>query len=205
VLVVWQLLALSRDLSLLSAHPSWSIAIGCLRYALYAIFLSAPAVVFLVHGPPSASDDRIVIRVAAILASFLLILLGLLVPSGPMLFKVPLTIETAALMTTLIGAALAVCAVCTLGMNFSFGPEARQLVVRGPYRIVRHPVYLAEILMSCGVLLSNLRLTMVAGECAVVALQIVRIHAEDRLLGNTFPMFHEFESVTRFRLVPGVW
>jgi protein-S-isoprenylcysteine O-methyltransferase Ste14 len=176
-----------------------------LRSALYAAFLFIPVVVFLLHDPPSASDDRIVIRAAAIVASFLLILLGLLAPSGPVLFRVALTVEVAALAMTLVGAMLAVCAVGTLGMNFSFGPEARQLVMRGPYRLVRHPVYLAEILMSCGVLLSNLRLTILVGECAVFALQVLRIRAEERLLAKTFPAFGQFVSVTRSRLVPGVW
>lgn len=205
VLVVWQVTALWRDVSALDAHLSWSVAAGCLRCALYAVFLSVPIVVFLVHEPPSASDDRIAIRASAIVASFLLILLGLLAPSGPTLLHVSLKVEVAALAITLVGAMLAVCAVGVLGMNFSFGPEARQLVVRGPYLLVRHPIYLAEVLMSCGVLLSNLRLTMLVGECAVVVLQIIRIRAEERLLANAFPAFQEFVSVTCSRLVPGVW
>ncbi len=90
-------------------------------------------------------------------------------------------------------------------MNFSYWPEARQLVVRGPYRVVRHPVYLAEIVMSSAVLISSMRLTLVVGEFVVVVLQLVRIRAEERLLAGTFPVFGEFKATTPYRLIPGLW
>ncbi len=106
---------------------------------------------------------------------------------------------------TLVGVALGVYAMVTLGMNFSFWPEARRLVVCGPYRLVRHPIYFAEITMSAGALILNLRLTMVVGEFIVVVLVIVRIHVEERLLGTTFPGFKEFETATHHRLIPGIW
>lgn len=70
---------------------------------------------------------------------------------------------------------------------------------------MRHPVYLAEILMSSGVLATDLRLTMLFGEAVVIVLQITRIRAEEALLIRTFPAFEEFEVTTRHRLIPGVW
>ena len=189
----------------LVTHPTLAVAIGCLRSALYVVFLSIPAVVLLLHDPPAASDDRILVRALAIVTTFFLILLGLLAPSGPVLFRVPLTVEAAALAMTLVGVALGVYAMATLGMNFSFWPEARRLVVCGPYRLVRHPVYFAELIMSAGALMLNLRLTMVVGEFLAVVLVIVRINVEERLLGDTFPTFKEFETATRHRLLPGIW
>ena len=90
-------------------------------------------------------------------------------------------------------------------MNFSYWPEARQLVARGPYRFVRHPVYLAEITMSSAVLISRMRLTLVAGEFVVIVLQLVRIRAEEQLLTDTFPNFEEFRVMTPYRLIPGLW
>jgi protein-S-isoprenylcysteine O-methyltransferase Ste14 len=90
-------------------------------------------------------------------------------------------------------------------MNFSYWPEARQLVVRGPYRFVRHPVYLAEIVMSSAVLLSSMRVTLVVGEFVVIILQLVRIRAEEGLLAGTFPIFRAFQTMTPYRLIPGLW
>lgn len=203
--MVWQIWSLGADTRVLVTHPTLAVAIGCLRSGLYVAFLSIPTVVLLLHDPPAASDDRILIRSLAIVTTFFLILLGLFAPSGPVLFRVPLTVEVAALATTLVGVALGVYAMATLGMNFSFWPEARRLVVCGPYRLVRHPIYFAEITMSAGALILNLRLTMVVGEFIVVVLVIVRIHVEERLLATTFPGFREFETATHYRLIPGIW
>jgi len=205
ILVIWQIWALAADSRVFIAHPTLAVAVGCLRSVLYVAFLSIPVAVLLLHDPPAASDNRILVRSLAVVTTFFLILLGLLAPSGPVLFRVPLTVDAAALAMTLVGVILGVYAMATLGMNFSFWPEARRLVVCGPYRLVRHPVYLAEIIMSAGALILNLRLTMVVGEIIVVVLVIVRIHVEERLLGSTFPAFREFETTTHHRLIPGIW
>jgi protein-S-isoprenylcysteine O-methyltransferase Ste14 len=110
-----------------------------------------------------------------------------------------------ALAMTLIGVALAVASAHSLGANFSFGPQGRALVVRGPYRLVRHPIYLAELAMIVGVTVVNPRLVPVVGALVVVVLQLVRIRAEERLLKSTFPGFSRYATMTRFRLVPLVW
>jgi protein-S-isoprenylcysteine O-methyltransferase Ste14 len=205
ILLLWQMAVLVHMGSLVIHHPSSADVIGFLRGGLYAVFLSIPVAVFLLQDPPAAQDDRLLVRAAALIATFLLILLGILAPSGPRLISVSVRVEMAALVATVLGAAFAVAAMIKLGMSFSFRPEARKLVTNGPYRVIRHPVYLAEIVMSCGVLIASMRLTLVLGESIVIALQVVRIRAEERLLDRTLPAFKEFESATRYRLIPGLW
>jgi protein-S-isoprenylcysteine O-methyltransferase Ste14 len=205
VLVVWQFTALVQMSSTVVHGHGWNVGIGLLRGGLYTIFLSIAVVALFIQGQPSRSDDRFGSRAVSILATFLLIVLGLLAPLGPSLLRASLVVEWIALVTTLIGVTLALCAVSVLGTNFSFWPEARRLVVRGPYRFVRHPIYLAEILMSTGVLIANPRLTMVIGECLVVGMQIVRVGKEERLLATTFPTFDSFTSQTHYRILPGIW
>jgi protein-S-isoprenylcysteine O-methyltransferase Ste14 len=204
-LMLWQLTALQRDAVLLAHVPTWAGALGCLRAGLYEVFLSVPTIAFLRHDPPSRRDDRIQIRAAAVVATFLLVTLGVLAPAGPVLFQTPVSLATASFAVTLVGATLAVFAATTLGMNFSFGPEVRQLVTHGPYRVIRHPAYLAELMMSLGVLLPDPRLTLVVGEATVIGLQVLRIRAEERLLAASVPEFGTFESATRYRLIPGIW
>ena len=80
------------------------------------------------------------------------------------------------------------------------------LVVTGPYRLLRHPMYLAELLMLFGVVVGTVRLTTLVGALSVVGLQIYRIHAEEKLLQGAFPAtFADFTARTRFRLIPLLW
>jgi protein-S-isoprenylcysteine O-methyltransferase Ste14 len=205
ILVVWQMIAVEHDSLIVIRHPSGTVIVACIRAGLYTVFLSIPVAAFLAHDPPVAQDDRPHIRGAALVATFLLIALGLLAPSGPRLLSLNALTETVALVVTLVGVAFAVAAMVSLGMSFSFWPEARQLVVHGPYRLVRHPIYLAEIVMSSAILIPRMQLTLILGELFVVTLQLLRIQAEERLLAQTFLTFGEFREMTPYRLIPGVW
>jgi protein-S-isoprenylcysteine O-methyltransferase Ste14 len=204
-LVFWQLGSLVPALRGLNAHPGWTMVGVCLRSVLYALFLCFPIAAFLTHEPPRTRDGRLRVECAAIASTFLLAGLGLLAPGGPVLWRSSPVVVGIALAATLAGVTLAVASAYSLGANFSFGPQGRTLVVRGPYRLVRHPIYLAELAMIAGVSMADVRLIPMIGAGTVVVLQLVRIRAEERLLGSTFPGFSRYAAVTRFRLVPLVW
>ena len=94
----------------------------------------------------------------------------------------------------------------SLGPSFSITPEARDLVVTGPYRLLRLPVYLAELMMIVGIVAGYARFTTIVGALGVLGLQIYRIQVEERLLRGSFPAtFADFTSRTRYRLVPLLW
>jgi protein-S-isoprenylcysteine O-methyltransferase Ste14 len=204
-LALWQLGALVSALRELNVDPGWIRLGECLRIMLYVFFLCFPIAAFLTHEPPRSRDGRLVVTCAAITASFLLAGLALLVPSGPEFWHPPPQVMEVALAVTMIGAALAVVSAQSLGASFSFGPQGRALVVRGPYRLVRHPIYLAELLMILGVTVVDPRLVPILGALCVAGLQLVRIRAEEQLLRSTFPGFNAYAAVTRHRLIPLVW
>ena len=204
-LVLWQLGGLVSQLQELNAHPGWLVLGVCLRSVLYALFLCFPIAAFLTHEPPHSRDSRLLVTSAAVAATFLLTGLDLLAPSGPELWRSSPTVVAIALALTLIGVSMAVAGAHSLGASFSFGPQCRALVVRGPYRLVRHPIYLAETAMIVGVTVVDPRLVPLLGALVVIVLQVVRIHAEERLLRSTFPGFSSYAAVTRSRLVPLVW
>jgi len=204
-LVLWQLGALISELQEFNVHPGWTVLGECLRSVLYALFLCFPIAAFLTHEPPRSRDGRLLVTCAAVAATFLLAGVGLLVPRGPMLWRTSTAVVGIALVITLIGVGLAIASAHSLGASFSFGPQGRALVVRGPYRLVRHPIYLAELFMILGVTVVDLQLVPILGALVVVGLQLVRIRAEERLLRSTFPGFSGYAAVTRFRLVPLVW
>ena len=101
------------------------------------------------------------------------------------------------------GATGVVLSLGTLGRSFAVLPVPRAIVAHGPYRWVRHPAYLSELIMvtaaaSClswsGAVLFILAVGMFA----------VRIHAEETVL-SIDPAFHQYRRSVRYRLIPLVW
>jgi protein-S-isoprenylcysteine O-methyltransferase Ste14 len=72
--------------------------------------------------------------------------------------------------------------------SFGIVPEARELKTTGPYRFVRHPVYLGQFLAQAGVLLFFARTNVVwiGLYCVFVGLQLYRSKLEDRVLADAF-------------------
>jgi protein-S-isoprenylcysteine O-methyltransferase Ste14 len=92
-------------------------------------------------------------------------------------------------------------AVLVLGRCFGVLPEARGLVTRGPYGLVRHPVYLGELGACAGLVLAaptvwNL---FVAGVFA--GAQALRMRLEEKELDEQFPQYARY-AVETPRLVP---
>ena len=75
----------------------------------------------------------------------------------------------------------------------------------GPYRLVRHPMYVGSILMYPGTALMlgskwALLLSAVMG-----LLLVVRTALEDRTLQRELRDYEHYALTTRYRLIPGVW
>jgi protein-S-isoprenylcysteine O-methyltransferase Ste14 len=84
---------------------------------------------------------------------------------------------------------------------FSILPEARGLVRTGPYRFVRHPLYLGEFIATAGMLLTAFSPLTIVVFGIFAALQLRRIAAEEKVLGSIFPEYEEYARLVP-RLVP---
>jgi len=194
-----------RGAVLLATAPSWPVAVEVVREALYGTFILGAAIVLATSKAARVRDGRGWVVGASLTASFLLLGASVL-PTGPVVWSPSTGVTELGLAITLLGAALALGAFLSLGSNFSIVPEGRSLVVTGPYRWIRHPMYFAELLMIVGFAVSGLRLTGLIGAMSVLGLQIYRIRVEERLLSTSFRSAHqEFVSRTRYRLLPLVW
>jgi protein-S-isoprenylcysteine O-methyltransferase Ste14 len=85
------------------------------------------------------------------------------------------------------GLAYTVWGLAYLRRSFSIMPEARRLVMGGPYSLSRHPVYLGEIVTVIGVNLATAGLPGSLAIALVIACQLLRMRWEEEVLGRTFP------------------
>jgi protein-S-isoprenylcysteine O-methyltransferase Ste14 len=135
----------------------------------------------------------------ALAGTFLLTLVGYL--------PVEETTSTATLLAAsavvVVGTLFTVWSLLALGRCFGLFPEVRGLVLRGPYRLVRHPVYLGEFVSAIGLLLVRPQVVVLALVVLFVVLQYWRTVYEERALTTAFPS--EYPAYVRHvpRLVPG--
>jgi protein-S-isoprenylcysteine O-methyltransferase Ste14 len=75
----------------------------------------------------------------------------------------------------------------------------------GPYRMVRHPMYVGVILtvLCIPVLLGSFYALIPAA--LIVALFILRTALEDRTLQAELPGYADYARTVRWKLVPGIW
>ena len=91
-----------------------------------------------------------------------------------------------------------------LGRSFGIVAADRGIVVSGPYRIVRHPIYLGYFVTHVGFLLTNWSPRNLALYIVTYFFQISRILSEERILSED-AAYREYRGRVRFRLIPGVF
>jgi len=108
-------------------------------------------------------------------------------------------------------------AICALGVplgawvllhnrigNFGVYPEPSvdgQLIVSGPYRYLRHPMYTTLLLLMLGVVLYNGTPWNYVGFALLLLALLGKIHKEEAYLRDKFPDYEAYSQGTK-RLVP---
>jgi protein-S-isoprenylcysteine O-methyltransferase Ste14 len=111
---------------------------------------------------------------------------------------------TAGLAVQLLGLAICVASFLTLGRSFGFAAADRGLVRRGPYAVVRHPIYASYLLLQAGYVLQSISVWNTVVMLFVTSCNVGRARAEERLL-EANEEFGVYRIRVRWRLVPGVW
>jgi len=106
------------------------------------------------------------------------------------------------LLPGLAGYGMILWSLATLGKRFGIAPADRGLVSRGPYRLIRHPMYLGELLFRAALLLSSNNLVLdLALFALLITIQCTRILREERWISG----YQCYARLVRWRLVLGIW
>jgi protein-S-isoprenylcysteine O-methyltransferase Ste14 len=197
---VFGLLTLAAINHLDAGHPS---AVALLGRSAYAVLLILQVGAFASQPPPTARDGRAGVWLVTLTATFGMVLAPSLPPLGRIWTPGPAQVWGQAILGV-VGMGIALWAMASLGKSFSLTPQVRRLAATGPYRLLRHPLYLGEALNIVGIMVATGSLTVVAAAVLVVAGEAIRAVLEERLLRQSFPDYDTvFAGVAH--LVPGVW
>jgi protein-S-isoprenylcysteine O-methyltransferase Ste14 len=173
-------------------------AVYLLNRLLTLAFFSFLFVMYMVRGRAVAKDHNPLAVAAAMVGSFVLFIL-ILLPSPPR--SEQLAVLAVSNVCLAVGMTQAIYALAYLRHRFSLVPEARGLVTTGPYRWVRHPIYVGEIVAGFGLVLPTVAGPPLVVFIIFVAAEIVRTYYEERVLRRTYPEYAIYAAGTR-RLVP---
>jgi protein-S-isoprenylcysteine O-methyltransferase Ste14 len=76
-------------------------------------------------------------------------------------------------------------------------PSAETVIRRGPYRLIRHPMYSAALLFIWAAVLSHFSVRTGAIGTAVTIIIALRVVFEERLLRERYPDYEAYTKVTK--------
>jgi protein-S-isoprenylcysteine O-methyltransferase Ste14 len=110
----------------------------------------------------------------------------------------------AGLVLVTLAAGLSLVSLLTMGRLFGIRPALRGLVTSGPYRFVRHPIYLSYVISDIGYNLQEWNFVTLFLVLVGWMSLLYRIHAEERLLSQ-HTEWPAYAALVRYRLFPGLW
>lgn len=183
------------------APETWDLALlaDVLARVGVLMFFVLAALLVVVRMRPVSKAHGLQPRLSALAGSFLLMSMALF-PRHDL--SIGLNLLSAGLM--FLGHLFAVYALAWLGRSFSIMAEARRLVTEGPYALVRHPLYAAEVIAAIGLFLQYASPWTALLMVVSLAFQLQRMRNEERILGATFTEYAAYAARTR-RLIPGLY
>jgi protein-S-isoprenylcysteine O-methyltransferase Ste14 len=106
------------------------------------------------------------------------------------------------LMPAMAGYMLILWSLITLGSRFGVAPADRGLTCRGPYRFLRHPMYLGELVFRVIMVVSSpqwFNATLLS--LILIIIQCWRILREEKMIDG----YKCYTRIVPWRLIPGLW
>jgi protein-S-isoprenylcysteine O-methyltransferase Ste14 len=171
-------------------------SVGIAGYTAIRTAVVVAFAVFVVRRPPARERSHGLLALASCTVAMASLVLVHTPPAD-----VPTAQVVSGDLVALCGGAWMLASTLALGTCFGILPEARGLVTRGPYSLVRHPLYLGELLACAGLLIAAPTTWNLALGAAFAAAQATRMRLEERALERAFPQYRDYAARTP-RLVP---
>lgn len=182
----------------LASDARWealSTAVTVLTMAFYVLLVWA----YLRRSPSSRTDRRWTSWLAAFAGTAAPFAIPL-VSTGPVEGQAR---ETASVLVLAVGLVAMLWALGALGTNISVVPQAREVISHGPYSLVRHPLYAAELVNVVGLCLAHRGPWPWVVLVALVVFQVIRARREESLLARELPGYADYRARTPM-LVPAL-
>ena len=176
-------------------------ALYLVNRGLTLAFFTFIVVIYVFRGRPAASNHKFLPVAAAMVGSFILLFIWLVPGSAR---STDTTLLAASDLLLSWGVFIALFSLSYLRNRFSITPEARGLVTTGPYAIVRHPIYLGELMSGLGLLLPTILSAHMVVFLIFITAQLLRMHFEEAVLRRTYPEYAAYARQTA-RLIPFVF
>lgn len=112
--------------------------------------------------------------------------------------------DTLANTMTLAGCFICIFSVACLGRGFGILPAWRRLADRGPYRVIRHPIYAGYVLMDLAMLCSHPTWNNWVVISCDIGLLLARIQLEEQICLQA-EGYRRYARRVRYRLCPGIY
>ena len=181
-----------------SGHAGTAV-LRWLGTGLVCVFCTLIIWCYLRRGPAIATSRSISAHAAAVTATWAPFVLPLLRGAPPGAGRAGI-----ADLLLVSGTAWSLWSLRFLGRNLSVIAQAREVVDRGPYRFVRHPLYAGEMVSTLGIAVAAGSVMAVVCWLGISGLQVYRALREEQVLLESLPGYHGYRNRTA-ALLPGVF
>ena len=176
------------------------------RYILLAAFNGLCGVLLLISRKPTHHPNRAAEVVVPLVATFSYLVFNQNVPL-PLWMTMPFVPAAWATSLAMAGVVFSACgvlfagyAMSWLGRSLGIVVSVREVVLGGPYRYVRHPIYFGYLFVLAGLFLTACTFRMGVLTLGATGLLVWRARLEEELLSAYSPAYHEWMRHTAFLL-----
>jgi protein-S-isoprenylcysteine O-methyltransferase Ste14 len=174
------------------------------KYALLSVLTTFTGIALLINRRPTHLPTKLSHITLPLAMSYYVFLYGGVkwMPEDwqesmmPVQWQVPAAIAAVALST--VGYAIGLWGLWNLGRSFAIMVAVRRVVMGGPYRYLRHPMYFGYLLELAGLLLSSLTPAMLLLGAGFVLLMVARARLEEERLAEADPAYRDYMQRTGF-------